>query len=92
MDAVTIREGLAEQLRFRVAVEPLYPEVQLRANDELPSRCWIERPTSIGHRRDRFLNAIHQHVDVFAALLANRVEPTRGLFGERLAPASGTVG
>ena len=32
VDAVTIREGLAKQRRLRVAVESLYPEVQLRAN------------------------------------------------------------
>ena len=36
MYAVAIREGLAEQLGLRVAVESLYPEVQLRANGVLP--------------------------------------------------------
>jgi hypothetical protein len=35
VDAVTIREGIAKQGRFSVAVEPLYPKVQLRANGVL---------------------------------------------------------
>lgn len=51
----------------------------------------VDQAKSVGHRRDRSLDAIHQRVEVLATLLANCVEATGGLFGEGLAPAAGAV-